>query len=144
MKICLVRLWYSRADAAQLSTTASAYRQCARELEKPPMALFKELGYQPIEPNKSPRERREALLSDCSPILVVPRRSILTDGGTIWESQLFYKGWNELPPGKKVGRIIGAFALKDSKATVVDIDFPGCGEIVKNVFLDEITQVQAN
>jgi hypothetical protein len=59
---CLVRLWDFRADALdkreavivinkplkdQLSAMASAYRQCARELEKPPMALFKELGYQP-------------------------------------------------------------------------------------------------
>ena len=59
---CLVRLWDSRADTLdkceavvvnnkplkdQLSAMASAYRQCARELEKPPMALFKELGYQP-------------------------------------------------------------------------------------------------
>jgi len=59
---CLVRLWDSRADTldkceavvvhnkplkAQLSAMASSYRQCARELEKPPMALFKELGYLP-------------------------------------------------------------------------------------------------
>ena len=59
---CLVRLWDSRADTLdkcesvvvnnkllkdQLSAMASAYRQCARELEQPPMALFKELGYQP-------------------------------------------------------------------------------------------------
>jgi len=58
---CLIRLWDSRADTLaqcevvvvnnkplkdQLSAMASAYRQCARELEKPPMALFKELGYQ--------------------------------------------------------------------------------------------------
>ena len=59
---CLVRLWGSRADTLdkcvavvvnnkplkdQLSAMASAYRQCARELGKPPMALFKGLGYQP-------------------------------------------------------------------------------------------------
>ena len=59
---CLVRLWDSRADTLdkceavvvnnkplkdQLSAMASAYRQCARELETPPTALFKELGYQP-------------------------------------------------------------------------------------------------
>lgn len=59
---CLFRLWDSRADTLdkceavvvnnkplkdQLSAMASAYRQCARELEKPPMALLKELGIQP-------------------------------------------------------------------------------------------------
>jgi hypothetical protein len=59
---CLVRLWDSRADTLemceavvvnnkplkdQLLAMASAYRQCARELEHPPMALFEELGYQP-------------------------------------------------------------------------------------------------
>jgi hypothetical protein len=58
---CLVRLWDSRADTLekceavvvnnkplkdQLSAMASSYRQCARELEQPPMALFEELGYQ--------------------------------------------------------------------------------------------------
>jgi len=70
---CLVRLWDSRADTLdkcaavvvnnnplkdELSATASAYRQCARELEKPPMALFKELGYQPNDSleQKEPRK----------------------------------------------------------------------------------------
>ena len=66
---CLVRLWDSRADTLdkceavvvnnkplkdQLSAMASAYRQCARELEKPPMALFKELGYQPNAAGQTP------------------------------------------------------------------------------------------
>ena len=69
----LVRLWDSRADTLdkcekvvvnnkplkdQLSTMASAYRQCARELEKPPVALFVELGF--LKPNASGEGRQPA------------------------------------------------------------------------------------
>ncbi len=72
---CLVRLWDSRADTLekceavvvnnkplkdQLSAMASAYRQCARELETPPLALFKELGYQPNLQKEGSDEQRKA------------------------------------------------------------------------------------
>ena len=62
----LVRLWDARADtlekcsrvvvnnkalSEQLEAMASAYRQCAREFEKPPVELFNELGFE--QPNNS-------------------------------------------------------------------------------------------
>jgi hypothetical protein len=61
----LVRLWDARADTLekcsrvvvnnkalreQLEAMASAYRQCAREFEQPPVELFKELGFD--QPNR--------------------------------------------------------------------------------------------
>ena len=75
----LVRLWDSRADTLdkcesivvhnkplkdQLSAMASAYRQCAREFETPPVELFKELGYEKQNAREPPyHEQRGVRLS---------------------------------------------------------------------------------
>jgi len=36
-------------------------------------------------------------------IRVRPIKSPLTDSGTVWESQLWKRGWNELPEEQKFG-----------------------------------------
>ena len=74
-------------------------------------------------------------------ILVLPRKAVLSDAGTLWESRLFLAGWNELPAAKKVGCVRRMFRLSDTAAVVAEIEFAGCGVVVDGVFGDEVTRV---
>ena len=84
----LVRLWDSRSDTLnrcaevvttnkplkdQLEAMASAYRQCAREFETPPAALFVELGFE--KPNAAGRGAAKPYPAPACSERLIPFRS---------------------------------------------------------------------
>ena len=71
------------------------------------------------------------------PVYVMPKREVLSSHGYIWEGLLAGHGWNELPPEKKIGRIVRS-GLIDGKYKVCNVFFPGCNHTAKTVFLGEI------
>lgn len=65
--------------------------------------------------------------------LVLPKREIVGDKDTVWESLLWGKGWNDLDPEDKKGRIVAVY--QDGS---VDVYFQALKYTARAIFLDEL------
>jgi hypothetical protein len=64
---------------------------------------------------------------------VRPKRTTLDGKGCVWEFLLAGRGFNELPDGKKIGRVVEAFT-----DGTVDVHFDALDYTAKAVFPDEL------
>ena len=72
---------------------------------------------------------------------VKPIRKKLSGTGTVWEYELFKRGWNDLPDSKKYGVIVGFYKLQGGQE-VFDAFFPAFKLTLKNIFPDEMLLVE--
>ena len=72
-------------------------------------------------------------------IKVIPSKKILSDKGTVWESELWSAGWNKLSDEDKQG-IVQSVRPYD-KTHLLQVYWPALKLITFDIFLDEIYRV---